>query len=287
MYKPPSAGTFWALPAPENIYPERESEGDMNTTGPTKGKGKGTTGFRDIATALIQDIRQGRITLETRFPTEMELVDRFSVGRNTVREALRELQELGYIRRRRGARSVLTNTNPESGFVNSVRTVEELLDYAKAAHATLLATERVLIDKPLAERLDCPEDTEWVRVGLLRHSEPQGPYFCYSEVYITPRYADVLDEVAIRGQIFPLIEERHGIVVRRVSQEIESILADANIASRLNVAMGSAILLVRTRFFASTGELIEIGLAHFPAGRYKVRIAFDRRGLPGGAVPPE
>lgn len=248
-----------------------------DTTSPTTTRGKGSTGFRDIATILMKEIRQGRITTETRFPTEMELVERFGVGRNTVREALRELQELGYISRRRGARSVLTNTDPDSGFVNSVRSVEELLDYSKAAHGTLLARERVVADKALSERLECPEETEWVRVGLLRSREPDGPYFCYSEVYLDPKYADVLNELGPNGRIFPLVERKFGIVVRRVSQEIESVLADANIASRLNVPVGSAILLVRTRFFASSGELIEVGLAHFPSGRYKVRIAFDRR----------
>ena len=38
--------------------------------------------------------------------------------------------------------------------------------------------------------------------------------------------------------------------------------------------------MVRTKFHSSDGRLVEIGVAHFPASRYRVRIALDRRAMP-------
>lgn len=236
-----------------------------------------TIGYRQIASTLVSEIQKGVWTLDAPFPTEMELVERFQVGRNTVREALRELQDLGYIKRRRGARSVLMNTNPESAFVNSVRSAEELLDYAKISRATVLTTETVVVDENLAQRLDIPAGGEWVRLGLIRNREGQTTPFAYSEVYILPRYADVIESFGAEGELFALIERRHGIVIRRVEQEIEATLVDANIASRLSVPLGSPSLFVRSKFYSSEGELVEIGLVSFPASRYKVRLALDRK----------
>jgi GntR family transcriptional regulator len=234
-------------------------------------------GFRQITTILIGEIQEGRWAVEELLPSEMELVERFGVGRNTVREALRELQNLGYIKRRRGARSVLAALAPDVSFVNSVRSVGELLEYAKAARATVLASETIRLDEKLARRLDAPAGSEWLRIGILRSRDAQGPAFCYSEVHIDPAYADVVRELESETAIYLLLERMHGVIIRRVEQEIEAVLADANIASRLNVPVASAILLVRTKFHSSDGKLVEIGLAHFPAGRYKVRIALDRR----------
>jgi DNA-binding GntR family transcriptional regulator len=238
---------------------------------------KKSIGYREISAILIGEIQSGRWSVNDLMPTEMELVDRFGVGRNTVREALRELQDLGFIKRRRGARSVLATVRPDSGFVNSVRSVDELLDYAKTAKATVLVSENIRVDEALGRRLDIPAGSEWMRVGILRSREPNGPAFAYSEVYLDPRYADVVGKLESEGEIYTQIERLHGVVIRRVVQEIEAILADANIASRLNVEIGTAILLVRTKFHTSDGRLVEIGLAHFPAGRYRVRIALDRR----------
>ena len=247
---------------------------------PTPKRKPKSIGYRQMATILVGEIQSGRWTTETPFPTEMELVARFGAGRSTVREALRELQDLGYIRRRRGARSVLASSNPVNEFVNSVRSVAELLDYAKSTKATVLTSETVRVDDALGRRLDIGPGAEFVRLGILRSRDPQGAPFCYSEVYIDPAYADVVPELENESELFSLIERRHGVVIRRVVQEIEAILVDANIASRLNVAVGSPALMVRTKFHSSDGRLVEIGVAHFPASRYRVRIALDRRAMP-------
>lgn len=243
------------------------------------GRERSGFGYRDIAAALVAEIRDGRWRINDTLPTEMELVERFGVGRNTVREALRELQELGYIRRRRGTRSVLVMTNPEKSFVNSVRSAEELLDYGRATRATVLTRETVRIDQQLARRLDIEADGEMVRVGILRRREEQAAPFCYSEVYIDPAFSDVIDDFESEGELYTLIERRHGIVIRRVVQDIEAVAVDANISSRLNVPVDSPALLVRTKFYSSDGRLIEIGMVHFPAGRYAVRLRLDRKPL--------
>nr|WP_249730126.1 GntR family transcriptional regulator [Chelatococcus sp. YT9] len=235
-------------------------------------------GYRQIVAILVGEIQSGVWTLDSSFPTEMELVERFGVGRNTVREALRELQDLGYIKRRRGARSVLTTTNPENTFINSVRSVEELLDYAKNTKATVLTTETVRVDEGLARRLDIAPGGEWVRLGLLRSRDGQSAPFSYSEVYVLPKFADVIEYFGAESELFRVIENRHGLIIRRVEQQIEATLVDANIASRLNVQIGSASLLVRSKFYSSEGELVEIGIVNFPASRYKLQIALDRRG---------
>ncbi len=253
----------------------RQAPGEAGV--PERTRRKRTIGYREIAAILMGEIRQGRWVVNDLLPTEKELVERFTVGRNTVREALGELRDLGYLKRRRGARSVLTAVDPENGFVNSVSSVEQLLEYAKAARATVLATEHIRLDDALARRLDTKAGSEWVRVGILRSREPNGPPFCYSEVYIDPKYADVVARLESENELYALIEKHHGVVIRRVVQEIEAVLTDANIASRLSVPVGTALLLVRTKFHSSDGRLVEVGLAHFPAGRYKVRIALDRR----------
>jgi GntR family transcriptional regulator len=234
-------------------------------------------GYKQIATTLVSEIQARVWTVDSRFPTEMELVERFDVGRNTVREALRELQDLGYIKRRRGARSVLTNTNPDSAFVNSVRSADELLDYAKFTRAAILTTETIVIDDRLSTRLGLPLGGEWVRLGLLRSRDGQSAPFAYSEVYIQPRFADVLADFCAEAELFALIEQRHALVIRRIEQEIEATVVDANIASRLNVPVGSPSLQVLSKFYSSEGELIEVGLVSFPASRYKVRLALDRK----------
>jgi GntR family phosphonate transport system transcriptional regulator len=56
-----------------------------------------------IATALRDDIAQGRYTSGDQMPTEAALAARFGVNRHTVRHALKHLSEEGRVHARRGA----------------------------------------------------------------------------------------------------------------------------------------------------------------------------------------
>lgn len=253
---------------------------ETETEASAEPKARGSIGYRQIASTLIDEIHRGNWSLNERLPSEMDLVERFGVGRNTVREALRELQDLGYLSRRRGTRSVLIRSTPESSFVNSVRSVDELLEYANTTRTALLSSETVILSQEKARQLDCQQGSEWLRLQLLRRREAGGLPFCYSEVYLAPKYQDVLPFVDGEHNIYSIIERRHNIVIRRVVQEIEAAAADENIASRLHVPAGSPILLARTKFHASDNELVEVGMAHFAMGRYRVRIALDRKSRP-------
>jgi len=58
--------------------------------------------FEDTVARLLQTIRLGIVPPGDALPSERELAMRFSVSRDTVREAIRELAEAGYLVSRRG-----------------------------------------------------------------------------------------------------------------------------------------------------------------------------------------
>jgi DNA-binding FadR family transcriptional regulator len=72
--------------------------------------------YRKVAAALLGRITDRSITAGERLPPEMELARQFGVHRGTVREALRELQTNGVLKRERGSKLMMV-TRPERGDV--------------------------------------------------------------------------------------------------------------------------------------------------------------------------
>ncbi|HSF94453.1 MAG TPA: FadR/GntR family transcriptional regulator [Thermohalobaculum sp.] len=62
----------------------------------------------DIAGALRRQIASARFTVNDRLPPERTLAEQFGVARGTVREALRQLEESGFVRRRAGSGTYVT-----------------------------------------------------------------------------------------------------------------------------------------------------------------------------------
>jgi GntR family transcriptional repressor for pyruvate dehydrogenase complex len=68
--------------------------------------------YRKVAAALLDRITTRAINAGDRLPPEMELARQFGVHRGTVREALRELQTNGVLKRERGSKLMMV-TRPE------------------------------------------------------------------------------------------------------------------------------------------------------------------------------
>jgi GntR family transcriptional regulator len=235
-------------------------------------------GYREITEALIADIKDGNWKPGDQFPTEAELVERFNTSRATVRESLRELETFGYVKRRRGTRSILISADPTSSFANSVQSVSELLQYTRRTVSTILTKELVLAGPDLAERLDVEVGAKWLRVEVLRRALQGTLPIGYSEIYVHESYASIAQALGDKTAVYALIEEKHGVIFRQVAQKIEAAAASANVASRLKIDVDSPILTVRTDFVTSAGQLAEIGFGYFPAGRYHIDIMLERSG---------
>ena len=72
--------------------------------------------YRKVATALLARITDRTINQGERLPPEMELARQFGVHRGTVREALRELESNGVLKRERGSKLMMV-TRPARGTV--------------------------------------------------------------------------------------------------------------------------------------------------------------------------
>lgn len=233
-------------------------------------------GYRKITEALIADIRAGAWGMGEQLPTEAEMVDRFGASRNTIRESLRELEMFGYIKRRRGTRSILVSSDPSESFVNSVQSIEELLQYSRRTESRTISVEMVVATGALAERLGVRPGSQWLRLELLRMPLRGAMPIGFSEIYVDGRYAHLADKMRASGPVYRVLEEELNLTFRRVEQSVEAGPASAAIAEYLKVPPGSPLLMVRTDFVTSAGEIAEIGFGNFPAGRYRMEIILER-----------
>ena len=65
--------------------------------------------YRKVATALTERITDGSLGFGERLPSETELALQLGVHRSTVREALRELESSGLLRRERGSKLMMVS----------------------------------------------------------------------------------------------------------------------------------------------------------------------------------
>jgi DNA-binding FadR family transcriptional regulator len=103
--------------------------------------------YRKVATALTARITGGSLGLGERLPSELELARQLGVHRSTVREALRELESSGLLRRERGSKLMMVS-RPDPEQVASGVSRALALHHATVAEVWETMT---LIEPPVAE----------------------------------------------------------------------------------------------------------------------------------------
>src|SRR5690349_11884687 len=91
----------------------------------------------EVTRDLEEGIASGRFPVGTLLPTEFELCDRYEASRYTVRMALKELQDLGLISRRKNVGTRVEAMRPAAGFTQSIATVDELAQFG-AKHVRMV-----------------------------------------------------------------------------------------------------------------------------------------------------
>jgi DNA-binding GntR family transcriptional regulator len=144
---------------------------DANPNGsspPRISRGARKPRYQQIADTLREEIRRGDHAVGRFLSSEAELTKRFRVSRHTVRDALRVLDELGLIVRRRGAGSIVCNAEIQRHFDQALHSIADLLQYDESSDFHARYTDRLVANQELAGWLSTRLGTECILLHGVR-----------------------------------------------------------------------------------------------------------------------
>ena len=247
--------------------------------GTTRARGRRPGGalYKRIAAQIEADIAAGRHAVGSLLPTEADYCARLDVGRHTVREALRVLSEAGLIVRRAGSGSTVVSNGRRQVFAHAVTNFDQWFNYPPNVKRQQLAHEQVVADAALAEALGCAVGSAWLRISALRTLELVAEPLCWVDIYIQPRFARVMksrrfDSVPVHEQI----EALFGVHIAEVEVGIWAGRVPQRMAAALGAEADSPALLLRRRYLADNGELLQATCTVHAENRYVYSMNFRR-----------
>lgn len=145
----------------------KQSEGSpifVDVSGSFPVRGGSIPAYQQLATAIRASIASGELAEGERLPAEMVLADRAGVSRSTVREALRVLQESGFIERRSPKIFVVRAHSEEPAFREITHALQRRTVTFAALHEAMLLLDPELSRLAAARRDEA--DIEALRKNL-------------------------------------------------------------------------------------------------------------------------
>ena len=214
---------------------------------------------------LRQRIEDGQYALADTMPTEQDLCAELSVSRYAVREALKRLDEEGFISRRRGAGTTVVSRTPVRLYRHAVGSHMDLLSYAHSTDIIWNKHEFIRTDGAMARLLGCDEYREWQKLSGVRYEET-GPALCIVEAYIDVRRARLPpDIVDYGGAIYDWLGRTFGLTTHRISQDIRAYQLSADEAKALGDHPRASTLRIIRRYYDADQSMFLISINTFRA----------------------
>lgn len=228
-----------------------------------------------LARTLMQDIEKGRYPIGTALPTEDALARHHGVSRHTVRQALRELKDEGVLWARAGIGTIVRARPEVPRFFSGIKTVWDLLQFVESTEMHVVKRREVVADAALAELLQCPAGQAWYEITILRKLPQEKLPLSYLQVYLRPEFRDAVGpEKIFTRPIYSMVEERFGVRVVEVRQDITAANLEAGMARALKAKEGLAAMRITRYYLDRDGAVVAIGVGYYPSGRYTQRSRF-------------
>ena len=236
--------------------------------------------YLSVFNQLSQDIANGVYPVGELLPTEHQLCELFSVSRFTARNALRMLTDAGLVTRRPRVGSIVTLQNRRTPYVQTLETVDDLLQYTESTRFVISHWETLKLDQTVnIGGSQLTSGQTWMYGLGVRTSRTAGTLpVCLTRVYLNPTFKNIIPAMkrSKNAVVYRCIEELYGVKVAHIEQRIDACAVSVSDAALLLCPVGSPAMRIQRMYFDANNLLLEISDSLHPSGRFSYQMSLLR-----------
>jgi GntR family transcriptional regulator len=231
--------------------------------------------YHQLKTALLRDIESGRWRPGERIPTEDALLERFKVSKITVRQALRDLAQMGYIRREQGRGTFVQGPPLEEGPRELKSFTSEMRSHGFSATSRVLEQTVIAAPAEIAERLAVPDGSPVFRLRRLRMAdgEPMGLQTAYLAMALVPR----IDQLSFAdASLYETLGTHYALYPAAARETHQAVPLPEDLAPLLRVPASSPALAAERLTSLGDGRPLEFVQSIMRGDRYRIVLDLTR-----------
>lgn len=217
----------------------------------------------DIKEAILNGVYQPHQLI----PSENELREKYNVARMTIRHALTNLVNDGYLYRHQGKGTYVADLKLEKNILRVRGFTEEIQSLGKKITNKVLRFEEVTVDEKLSEKLFLTPGDKAFYIERVR-SGNNIPVLL-EKLYLPVRLFKNLKKEVFHSSFYDYIENVLNYRVSHCMQIIEARNANAQVAKHLEINKNDSVLFMTLITYLSDGRPFEYVESYYRADQYR------------------
>lgn len=231
--------------------------------------------YHQLKASILRDIDAGRWRPGEQLPTEDALMARFHVSKITVRQALRDLAQLGYIRREQGRGTFVQGAPLEEGPRELKSFTAEMRSHGLIASSRVLEQGIVPADSHVATCLEIAAGDPVFRLHRLRlaDEEPMGVQTAYVPTHLAPN----IEQLSFaNASLYEILATRYGLYPASARETHQAVTLPDDAAPLLRTPSGTPALKAERLTTLDDGRRLEYVHSIMRGDRYKIVLDLTR-----------
>ncbi|UCG06953.1 MAG: GntR family transcriptional regulator [Desulfobacterales bacterium] len=206
-----------------------------------------------------------------KIPSENELAAKFNVSRLTVRQAISQLTQEGFLRTRRGAGTFVAD---DEELINSYKIefsgfMDDLFYLASRSTTKSAEIDRIKTPKRIKSKLQLSDaDNKIIQIKRVRYIRDRS--FAYTINYIPIDIGKKIKKAALlQKPLLQILEQDLGVQFTEAFQTMGASFADQELAEKLNIPSGSPILSVERTMYIKKQVPFELVQSFYRGDLYR------------------
>jgi len=220
-------------------------------------------------------IEKGELRPGDALPPEREYAETYQISRMTVRQAITELVNAGYLYRLQGKGTFVAERKIEQTLQWFTSFTEDMKARGLKPESKLLSFEIMPATSLIGEELAIPEFSPVYEIRRIRLAD--GVPMALETNYLSANLVKGLSESIVNQSLYAYIEEDLGFRIDHATQIIESSTANLEEAQFLEISKGAPVMLIEQKTYLKENTPVEFVKSVYRADRYKFMIQMNRQ----------
>lgn len=226
--------------------------------------------YSQIVEIIKGQIEGGEFVKGDLFLTEKKMQEIFQVSRITVRQAINELVNDGYLQCSRGIGTTVVYGKIDENLKNLVSFTEEMRNHGKVMNTSYCDMKLVKAEKSIASQLEIEAGEECYRLVRVRSVGKEA--IVYSLTYLKKTREYPLDNSFYMESLYQFLQDQCNTKVVKGRDTFEAVAATAEISEYLSIEEGSPVFKRVRKAYEENGDIVEYSICYYPGDRYKYSV---------------
>ncbi len=222
--------------------------------------------YKQVYDQLTQRLVNGHWKPAEALPSEMALAAELGVSQGTVRKALNQMVAENLLERQQGKGTYVAEHTQESSLFRFFR-LREPDGQSLIPDTQVLSSARRAATKTESIKLNIKGKSQVVQLLRLRSLQGE-PVIMEKVVLPLSVFPNIDKELEMPNSLYTLYQDKYGISIVSVRDELRATEIPDEYADKLNLAVGSPVMMVERQSINIDGRVVECSEAYYATNKY-------------------